>query len=410
MAGLFLKVSVTLAVVIAIAFQLLLKDLVWMGLGIGKHIQPLSDFPYKCRRIDDPRFQACEDMWLSESTRQLFMACSTTDGRKHWIPNGLSLNVTGRSLSDAIVAVDIDKPKGDSFEFRALKTPGFTGTAGDGLLNVLGVTGVDDPNGDVELLLNNNRPSLDPATGAILPDQTHVGANSTLELFRVSGRSSEMKHLRTFADAHVTTPNSMAPAGAGPGIRRFYMSNSGGPYKTGLKALFGPLFGSGDITYCDGSTDELSCKVVSAGHKLPNGMLRNSKDGLIYAASSVTGIISVFRPLPDGGLAEVDRIDIGYGLDNLSEDANGDIWASIYPRGIEILMAFGDPWNAKCKAAVVRVRREADGGYSWEKVLEDGDAEVLPGSTVAVHDSKTGRLFFGSVYAPYIGVCEPIPA
>lgn len=86
MASLFLKASIALAVVIAIAFQLLLKDFVWMGLGIGKHIQPLSDFPYKCRRIDDPRFQACEDMWLSESTRQLFMACSTTDGRKHWIP------------------------------------------------------------------------------------------------------------------------------------------------------------------------------------------------------------------------------------------------------------------------------------------------------------------------------------
>lgn len=172
----------------------------------------------------------------------------------------------------------------------------------------------------------------------------------------------------------------------------------------GQKAYFGPLFGSGDITYCDGSTEELSCKVVSAGHKLPNGMLRNSKDGLIYAASSVTGIISVFRPLPDGGLAEVDQIDIGYGLDNLSEDANGDIWASIYPRGIEILMAFSDPWNAKCKSAVVRVRREARGGYSWEKVLEDGDAEVLPGSTVAVHDAKTGRIFFGSKFRIILSV------
>ncbi len=32
----------------------------------------------------------------------------------------------------------------------------------------------------------------------------------------------------------------------------------------------------------------------------------------------------------------------------------------------------------------------------WEKVLEDRDGEVLPGTTTAIHDAKTGRLFLSS--------------
>lgn len=61
-------------------------SLVWLGLGIGKDIQPVTDFPYQCRRLEDPRLQACEDMWLSHSSRQLFLACSDPLGRKQWFP------------------------------------------------------------------------------------------------------------------------------------------------------------------------------------------------------------------------------------------------------------------------------------------------------------------------------------
>lgn len=86
MAGLLLKTGLSATLLLAILFQIFLKDPVWLGFGIGRVLQPLSDFPYTCRRIVDSRMQACEDMWLSESTRQLFLACSDPESRPHWMP------------------------------------------------------------------------------------------------------------------------------------------------------------------------------------------------------------------------------------------------------------------------------------------------------------------------------------
>lgn len=80
---------------LGISFALLLQlpishrigTLLWLGLAIGKNIQPISDFPgFQCRRIYDERLQACEDIWLSESTRQLFLACSDAQVRNKWQP------------------------------------------------------------------------------------------------------------------------------------------------------------------------------------------------------------------------------------------------------------------------------------------------------------------------------------
>lgn len=86
MVSILFKVGLSVVALLAVLFQVYLKDAVWLGLGIGRTIQPLSDFPYTCRRIADTRMEACEDMWLSESTRQLFLACSDPVSRSHWSP------------------------------------------------------------------------------------------------------------------------------------------------------------------------------------------------------------------------------------------------------------------------------------------------------------------------------------
>lgn len=86
MAGLFLKLGVFGAVLLAGFFQVFLKKPVWVLVGIGNDLQPLSDFPYDCRRIHDPRLEACEDMWLSEESRVLYLACSDSLSRNQWLP------------------------------------------------------------------------------------------------------------------------------------------------------------------------------------------------------------------------------------------------------------------------------------------------------------------------------------
>ena len=58
---------------------------------------------------------------------------------------------------------------------------------------------------------------------------------------------------------------------------------------------------------------------------------------------------------------------------------------------------------------VFRIRKPSkghDAEYVVEKVLED-DGSVLPGTTTAVHDAETGRIYLGGVMSAYIAICEP---
>lgn len=70
----------------ALLWPVILRDIVVVNFGLGRQLQPITDFPYQCRKISGPGLQACEDMWLSESTRHLFLACSNSLSRKEWMP------------------------------------------------------------------------------------------------------------------------------------------------------------------------------------------------------------------------------------------------------------------------------------------------------------------------------------
>ncbi|KAK7419664.1 hypothetical protein QQZ08_010750 [Neonectria magnoliae] len=398
MANIAVKVGLPVVALLAVLFQVYLKDAVWFGLGIGRTIQPLSDFPYTCRAIRDPRLEACEDMWLSESTRQLFLACSDPIARGKWMPTVGDFNYTARSQKDAIVVLDIDKPVEQGFAFRALKTPGFTGTAGDGLLSLVGFSAVENiDEGTISLLLINNRPSVDAETGAYL-DHASVGANATVELFETGLEATELKHVHTFANQHIASPNRVAAMGRDS----FYVSNSHGPNKVGLKHLFAPIIGAGDVTFCDKAT---GCKPAVGGLSFPNGLVRGL-DGLIYVPSSLLGTVDVFRVLPDNALGKVETIPVGFSLDNLSVDKNGDIFVAAFPVGLEVYKAYKDPYNAHAPATALRIRKQ-EGGYVVEKIIEDALGEALPVATTVLHDAKTGRLFLSSVISPFITVCDP---
>ncbi|KAJ3520758.1 hypothetical protein NM208_g13581 [Fusarium decemcellulare] len=399
MASALFKIGLSVVVLLAVFFQVFLKEAIWLGLGIGKVTQPLSDFPYTCRKIVDARMEACEDMWFSESTRQLFLACSDPLARPQWMPNVGRLNVSGRSQKDSIVALDVDKPIQGSFELRTLKTPGFSGTAGDGLLNLVGFAGIDSSDSDsdrVELLVINLQPSVD-AEGKI-GDQYVNGPNSTIELFQTGAGATELKHVRTYAHGQIATPNRVAALSRDA----FYVTNDHGPHKLGPLHHLAFLLKAGNAVFCEA---EKGCRTVAGGMKFPNGLARD-KDGLVYIPCSLTGTITVFRPLPDHSLEKIDVINTGYSLDNISIDANGDLWVAAFPAGFDTLTAYNDPLNSHPAATALRVRK-VEGKWVVEKVIEDAEGEVLPVATTVIHDVKTGRLFFSSVISPSIAVCDP---
>jgi arylesterase / paraoxonase len=67
-------------------WQFFLSDILFIAYGIGRNVQPISDFPYTCHKIIDPQVEACEDMWLDEKSRTLYLACSDVISRTKWMP------------------------------------------------------------------------------------------------------------------------------------------------------------------------------------------------------------------------------------------------------------------------------------------------------------------------------------
>ncbi|EWY85615.1 hypothetical protein FOYG_12756 [Fusarium oxysporum NRRL 32931] len=394
MANLLIKISIAAIALLAILFQIYLKEAIWLGFGINRTIQPLSSFPYQCRKIVHHRLEACEDMYLSQSTRQLFLACSDPIARKQWQPNVGYRNISGRSQRDAIVALDIDKPVDNGFEFRALRTPVFEGTAGDGLFNLAGFSGVEQANGVIDLFLVNLRPSVD-ADGKLADQYVH-GGNATIEHFVTGPDATQMNHIRTYSHVGILTPNRVAALDD----KTFYISNDHGPHKFGWRHHLSMILGFSDVTFCD----TRSCKRVASKLQFPNGLV--IKDSILYLPDSITGRLYIYRILPNRDLVKVDEVNLGYGVDNASIDENGDIWIAAFPIGVEIFKAYDDPYNAHPPSTVLRVRK-VKGEYVVEKIVEDAKGEVLPAATTVVHDAKTGRLFLSSVISPFIAVCEP---
>jgi hypothetical protein len=138
-------------------------------------------------------------------------------------------------------------------------------------------------------------------------------------------------------------------------------------------------------------------------------------DGLFYVPSSLTGKIGVYS-LSSTALTKVDEIEIGMPIDNLSVDANGDLFAAAFPDALKMVKEMKNVDGVPVPATVWQIRKgteeEKSSGtvnYLVWKVLEDRESKVLPsGTTTAVHDAKTGRIFLGGVLSDHITVCEPL--
>ncbi|KIW46730.1 uncharacterized protein PV06_02376 [Exophiala oligosperma] len=392
----------------AVVYQFLLKDILFRTVGLGRTVLPVSSFPYKCHRIHgDPNIQACEDMWLDENSRTLYLACSDSAARRDWMPNIHRLNASARALNDHIVAMEIDNPStSGGYTYRVLETPGFPGVNGDGRIHVVGITGIHSTdNSDAQLWLVNDRPSVDSTTGEFL-DQEVVGANATIEVFATKPGAETMQHVKTYADPQIATPNNIAVTKDGG----FFFTNDHGPHKVGWRHHLSPVLGTGDVSYCSATGN---CKKVASGFKFPNGLHLGS-DGLLYIPSAAKGDITVLKPAADGSVTQVHYIHLDYPIDNLSEDANGDIFAATMPKGLASLATFNDPLNAPTAPSTVwRIRRlnrhlPDEYEYQLDKIIEDGAGEKLPGMTTVIHDAKTGTLFMSGVVSPFITFCEKI--
>lgn len=143
------------------------------------------------------------------------------------------MSAAGRSRTDAIVVMDLERPVGGGYEFRELPIQDSLRSGFDEQpLSLVGLTGRDNPDGTIELLMVNNKPSINMATGELL-DNTQIGANTTIEHFLTAPDIGVLIHHATYAHDRIATPNNIAWDGA----ESFYLTNDHGLNKVGWVKL-----------------------------------------------------------------------------------------------------------------------------------------------------------------------------
>ncbi|KAF8849101.1 putative serum paraoxonase/arylesterase 2 [Acephala macrosclerotiorum] len=412
MVNLISKVAIFGVVFVAVLYQFIFKSLIFDFLGHGRHVLSIKDFNHvQCERIDDLGLEGCEDMWLHEKTGFLYMACTDSRSRVQWNPAVGALNASGRGMRDRIAVLDTRREGPVSSRLIWLNVLNFPGINGDGRFNLHGLDIRADKNTDtLRILLVNHRPPLDPVTGEFL-NAALVGANSTIEQFITKAGSSTMRHVRTYADPLIQTPNRVAWVNDHAFV--FTNDHSG---KVGLRRHLDTFIGGGNIGYCSRNR----CNIAwDSGLNFPNGLVKG-RDGLIYVPSTRYGTVDVFSLGDDHVLMHVNEIHTGLPLDNLSVDKNGDIFAAAFPKVHKWVESSKNVFKVHPPTAALKIarggkgyegigrkghleRREAD--YYVDKLFED-DGSVLPGSTIVVHDAETEKFFLGGAVSPYIAICE----
>jgi hypothetical protein len=355
-----------------------------------------------------------------------------------------NVNVTGRRPGGSeLIALDIDEPSQDGlYNLRSIKPIGhYKGATGNADLDLLGFDAQILDDNTIRLYLINQRPPVDASDNIV--DASKSGANSTVEIFEMRKGQEQMRHVRTVSSDEVWTPNRVAALDDGSGgflvtndhsVKVGMVRNARRPIKCRLANLTQRLkldyfIGGGNVAYCDGagtchpaydgredseatlknSLDEpiyrkyLNQALIylpKSKLKFPNGLARG-RDGLFYVPSTVDGQIRVLALQPDKTLRLIDTIHVGMPLDNISPDANGDMYVAGFPNLLQSVKGLGDPYNEISPATIWRIRKTVDAGkggvksvdYRVEKVIEDREGKVLSGSTTVRHDVKTGRLF-----------------
>lgn len=160
------------------------------------------------------------------------------------------------------------------------------------------------------------------------------------------------------------------------------------------------LLGGGSIAYCGANN---KCNIAADhGFNFPNGMVIG-KDDLYYVPSSVTGKISVHSLKPDLTLSKITDIKVGMPIDNLSVDADGDIFAAAFPKALKMVAALDNP-ELTVPSTVWRIRKicttkpSSKPQYEVTKVLEDAHGVMFPAATTARHDVRTGSLWISGLF------------
>ncbi len=220
-----------------------------------------------------------------------------------------------------------------------------------------------------------------------------TGPAHTVEIFDIEG--GELVHRRTVSGPLMISPNDVVAVDA----ERFYFTNDHGTRPGWRRELEDYLrLPWASVVYFDG--EELV--EVLDGLTFANGINMSADGRRVYVAETTRGTLREYIRDADSGALEHRRtLDMGFGVDNIEVDADGDLWIGGHVKLLTFVRYVDNP-EVLAPSQVVRVRLD-EGDYRVETEFMD-DGALLSGASVgAWHD---GRLLIGSVFEDHIIDCR----
>ncbi|ESZ93489.1 hypothetical protein SBOR_6138 [Sclerotinia borealis F-4128] len=395
-------------IISTIFYQYIYKSLILGNLGYNRVLEPFLTFDVECERIDNAGLVGCKDMWLHQGSGMLYMACEDTGGRAEEGSLSLdSLNISDRSLSDRIAVLDTRGSGPIKDRLIWLQTQDSKGINHDGILNLHGFdVRVDSKNKKKLHIILVDDHSFGDTEKAGSFNRTQTKSNSAIEYFTTILGSKTMTHEQTFANNNIETPRHVVWIDE----HLFMFTNT--PHSISSSPTYSNLIlGGGSIGYCTPPSSSCGTIKTPVNLQLPNG-LALGHDNLLYIPSSISGQIQVFSLETEQRLRKVDTIHVPHPINDISIDKNGDIYAATVPNLHKAITdtrkSYGNIPSAVYR--IMKLGEMGDGeGWGWNvmKMIED-DGNILPATTVAVHDMLTGKIFLGGVRDPFISICERI--
>lgn len=276
------------------------------------------------------------------------------------------------------------------------------------------------PDGDIKLL-DLNAPRTEPVSLASLPPSLFFphglslwigpdgerrlfvvnhgkdGKSHSVEVFRVTDEGRSLDHIESVRDPLMVSPNDVAAAGPDS----FYITNDvmaqTEPWRT-LEAFMQPK--TGNIVYVPA---ERPARIVAGRLRYGNGIILGPEGDHLYAAAVTGQRIYAYRRNGEDGSLDLDWVlPTPMGVDNLTFDEDGDIWAAGHPRPLEFTQHAKSPRTVPSASEVARIRIRS-GAPEWKTVfLDRGDK--LSGSSVAARYGD--RILVGAVYSRHILDCR----
>ncbi|BGP55902.1 hypothetical protein JCM8202_002691 [Rhodotorula sphaerocarpa] len=367
-------------------------------MGVGRSVSPLNN--EDCFAVKG--LEACEDAaWVDQESGTAYLVCSDRVSRKHWVPATLHLNATElpEQSTDYIAVFDLASRSHHRLTLKGLPREA----------QGIWVHGIDlwrspkDPN-HLTIFVNSHRP---PKNRALAPTQ---GADSVIEIFETLVGTDEARHVKTIVHPNVRTPNNIAATGP----RTFYVSNDH-RYKQHWSRQFEIIKATpSDIIYCDASGATTNCIVAADNVIYPNGIAKGPGD-LIYQASTLEGLVRVWKARPDHTLEEQDVIKINRHFDNIHVGHDGAMYATALTKILDFKAGGADAGMSgqRPPVEVFRITNNttplvAGKGpkYLSELVFADDGSTVMGSTTAAPYQDK---LLLTGLYTDEVVVCTIPP-